>query len=87
MNGGQPMPDSFVALVRICMYCRRIFLGMAEDREVWVAGVPEDEIPARCLTHGLCPECLETRLGPELEALRTGGGGREKSSDVPKESR
>jgi hypothetical protein len=71
-----PMIDSRAPLVRICMYCRRIFLGKAEDREVWASVASECQIPEDRLTHGLCPECLVTRLGPELEALRARGGDR-----------
>ncbi|MDW7712138.1 MAG: hypothetical protein SCH98_16855 [Deferrisomatales bacterium] len=70
------MSESCAPLVRICMFCRRIFLGEAEDREVWVPASPECRIPEDRLTHGLCPECLVTRLGPELEAVRARGGGR-----------
>lgn len=80
MEERRPLSDSCAPLVRICMYCRRIFLGMAEDREVWVPVASDERIPGDRLTHGLCPECLVTRLGPELEALRARGGGRGKSA-------
>jgi DNA-binding response OmpR family regulator len=53
-------------LLSTCMYCKRIREG-----ESWVPF--ETYISRRSeasFSHGVCPECLETRLKPELERAR-----------------
>lgn len=54
-------------LLPTCMYCKKI----RDDASVWV---PIEQYLARrteaSFSHGVCPECLETRLKPELERAR-----------------
>jgi CheY-like chemotaxis protein len=51
----------------ICSYCQRI----RDDEDYWQQ--LEAYISTRteaCFSHGICPECWDTRIAPELQALQ-----------------
>lgn len=65
-------------LVPVCMYCRRVAVRLADCQERWL------EVPSTVrvtfgsferaphLTHGLCPECLESHYPRDARAADTG---------------
>jgi hypothetical protein len=69
MGAHAKAPRTHAAWVRICMYCRRICLGTAEDGEVWAEPGSQEVLPEDLLTHGLCRECLEAHLEPQIQEL------------------
>ncbi|MBI4641265.1 MAG: response regulator, partial [Candidatus Tectomicrobia bacterium] len=54
-------------LLPICSYCKKI----RDESDTWVQ--IEHYIATRTdafFSHGICPECLETRVKPELEQFK-----------------
>ena len=58
-------------LLPICLYCKKI----RDDRNYWqqLDKYVADHTEAR-FSHGICPDCYEREVEPELKALRAGGG-------------
>ena len=59
--------DHLHGILPICSYCKKI----RSDSDSWqqVEAYVSDHSNAR-FSHGVCPECVQTVLRPELEALR-----------------
>ena len=60
-------------LLPICMYCKKIHDDQYNEnnREGWVR--VEDYVASRTdakFSHGSCPDCYETQVKPELDALK-----------------
>jgi len=59
--------DELQGILPICSYCRRV----RSDADSW-HGI-EEYVAAHSaarFSHGVCPECLETVLRPQLDELR-----------------
>lgn len=58
-------------ILPICSYCKRI----RDDQSYWqtVEDYVSRHTDAR-FSHSICPECYETEVGPQLEAMEEGGG-------------
>lgn len=55
-------------IISICSYCHRIF----NDEQTWqrLEAYLEEHSDAR-LSHGVCPECISTRVQKEIEEFRS----------------
>lgn len=59
--------DGLPELQPICSYCKRI----RNDRNYWQrVEIPLLEHSEAEFTHGICPQCYETVVRPELEQIR-----------------
>lgn len=59
-------------LLPICMYCKKI----RGEGQAWtpIERYVRDRSRAE-FSHGICPECMETRVRPELARFRREAGG------------
>ena len=75
LEGALAQVTDLRGLLPICMYCKKI----RNDGNYWqkVENYIAEHSGAT-FTHGICPECVETRVRPEIEGARRARGERER---------